>query len=228
MVYGWAIVLLACGICGCGMRYGPALYDTNLPAPVPFSPNARGGYAAADFTRGNGYNDGERTVGMRGHYMIADGEGVLRWSYGGFVYGGSYQIQSSMNDRLRGPREFGGLGAEGDVSFSEQFGGVAIGGGVYAAVGLELAPYALLWRMRGYLPHLAAGGVYATVGTPLGDRAQGLALQLGLGMPGLVTLNGQIALDDVVIWGGVGASLNRYPGIGDMRRVGIGMAVNIK
>lgn len=210
------------------MRYGPALYDTNLPAPVPFSPKAHGDYVAADFSRGDGFNDGERTVGMRGHYIVADGEGMLRWSYGGFVYGGNYRIQERVNDLLRGPREFGGLGAEGDVSFSQQFGGISIGGGMYAAVGLELAPYALLWRMRGYLPHLAAAGAYVTVGTPMGDKAQGVALQIGLGMPGLVTLNGQIALDDVVIWGGLGASLDRYPSIGNLRRIGIGMALNIQ
>jgi|GEM_PF-3181890 len=222
----WTLPFLASAALGCGTAYGPALYDSGLPAPVPFSSATRGSFVAVDGSRGDGFNEGERMLMARGHYLAVDGDGALRWSYGGFLYGGSYRIQKRLTSLLRGPREFGGFGAEGDLSFSRRFGAVEIGGGVYAMFGMELGPYALLWKMRGALPLLAGAGIYSSLALPAGNDAQ-LALQLGMGMPGLVTFNGQIALDRIVIWGGFGTSLDGFPRVGNLRRVSAGLAVHL-
>lgn len=216
-------LLLAGAVAGCGSLYRPALYDTNLPAAVPLHGDARGTYYGLEGGSSPGFNEGERLSMGRGHYMIADNQGPVRISYGAYFYGGNYRIQEELNAKLQGPRSFGGAGAQADLAFVESFGNISVGGGVYGALGLELGPYPLLWKRRGMLPYVALADIYATFGTRLGDGDRWLGFQFGLGLPGLLSINGQLDLGEVLIWGGAGTALDRFPAPGTMRRFTAGI-----
>lgn len=47
-------------------------------------------------------------------------------------------------------------------------------------------------------------------------------------MPGLAVINGQLDLDRVVIWGGYGMELDRYPAPGKLGRVALGMGYRVE
>jgi hypothetical protein len=192
--------LLALG--GCAPSYLPGINGSSYPGAAPLAQQERRSYVGLDASRGEGNLEGESSTMVRASYTIARGGEQWRGSFGGFVYGGSYDLGPNA-DSAGATRSFYGIGPFIDLSASLPFGAAHVGAGLHGGLALvELGSYVDFRKSRGnpvamYLaPHSA---IYLFAQYDLSERSS-VALQAMYGISGSATANAIWHMDDFGFW----------------------------